>query len=82
MRRRYFTSEGGQKWFIRFHSETHDESGKKRSWTRYAPGPVIVKEYLPTILPYRFFGCPVTVTTPIHSDSYIVDPDTKQVQRA
>ena len=74
-------------WFIHVHSQTHDEGGKKRSYTWKIPqwmrrGITAEKFTLPQLiaqnLPSLFHGCEVTITTPLHVNCGVVDPDSKE----
>jgi len=70
-------SEGGQTWWIWVHSETHTPDGKHRSWTRtlHKPPSERILDWIAAILPSTFHGCAVQVTTPLHHNVCVVDPD-------
>ena len=76
---RTYLSEGGQQWFIRFTCATHTPAGKRISWTRTNPksfGPGMkTTQWLSENLPSAFHGCEVQMTTLIHHNSLVVDPD-------
>lgn len=77
MRTKQWISEGGQRWWIRLHSETRTPDGKRRSWTRtLRERPTeSVRDWIAKTLPVAFRGCRVDVTTPLHHDVCVVDPD-------
>ena len=72
-------------WEIRVTSETHDQSGKRRKFSRRVPVetfPVLsndaTRAWIEATLPALFYGCAVHVTTPLHHDVGVVDPDTRK----
>jgi len=67
-------------WFIKINSATHDQAGRRRRFSRTFKGAGIpegfrVAPWLAANLPALFRGCKVDVTTPIHHDQWIVEPD-------
>jgi hypothetical protein len=67
-------------WYIKVHAETHDEAGKRRRFTRtlrppYPDGFCGIRSWLSLNLPGLYHGCEVSITTPLHHNRGIVDPD-------
>ena len=73
-------------WHIHVHAETTDAAGKHRSWTwkvpqgirrQLAANKASLPELIAKNIPPLFYGCDVSVTTPLHYNQGHVDPDTR-----
>ena len=74
-------SEGAGKWWVRASSATLSSDVRQKVWIQYCPKDRAlrneVKEWVAKTLPADFYGCEVTVETPIHLNRLVVDPDTR-----
>lgn len=67
-------------WFIRVRSETHGPDGRRRRFNRVVNvhGHERVKQWIVREVPAVFHGGDIYVTTPLHRNVGIIDPDTRQ----
>src|SRR3990167_2984417 len=69
------------KWYIRVQSDTHDPSSRRHRFNRLVPrhhdGKHCLARWIETTLPAVYHGCAVHVTTPLHHNIGVVDPDTR-----
>ena len=75
----------GTRWFVRASAETTLENGKQKRWCRKIPLEKLpersaraIREWIGEHVPSKLLGCTIIVTTPIHSDIMVVDPDTRE----
>jgi hypothetical protein len=66
-------------WTIKLVSKTHDQSGKRRTFTKTLTYHVVdLKSLVPLLVPSLFHGCEIEVVTPLHRHVGIIDPDTRE----